>query len=72
MGSLRVVELEGAAHCVEDVVRDPACVAALEPRVVLDADASHERHFFAPQTAHAAMAAEGREAGPLGLRCSCS
>ena len=73
VGSLGVVELEGAADGVENIVRDPASVTAFEPRVVLDADPRHERHLLAPQAAHPAVTAEcwqtralGRDLGSAG------
>jgi hypothetical protein len=58
VGALGLVELEGAAHGVEHVVGHAAGVAALEARVVLDADARQARP---PR-------AEGRPPGASGHR----
>jgi len=65
--ALGLVELERAAHGVEHVVGHAAGVAALETRVVLDADPREQRHLLAPQARHPARSAVGRETGML--RC---
>ena len=46
---LRLVELERPAHAIEHLFGDAAPIAALEARVVLDADARQQRDLFAPQ-----------------------
>jgi hypothetical protein len=48
MGMLGLVELECAAYRLQDVVGDAARLAALEPRVVLDADTGEERDLLSP------------------------
>ena len=47
VGTFRLVELQGAGDAFEDVVGHAVCVAALEPRVVLDADPGEHRDFLA-------------------------
>ena len=49
MRTLGVVEAKCSDDPVENVLRGPANVAALETRVVLDADAGKESNFLAPQ-----------------------
>ena len=66
MRPLCLVELKGAGDAFEHVFRDAAGVAALEPRVVLDADPGEHGGFFAAQALHASPAAEGGEPGLLG------
>jgi hypothetical protein len=46
---LGLVELEGLADSIQHLVRHATGVAALEPRVVLDADACDERDLLAAQ-----------------------
>jgi hypothetical protein len=58
--ALGVVELERAGQRLEHVLGDAAHVAALEPRVVRDADAGEYRDLLAPQPGDAA-AAVGRQ-----------
>jgi hypothetical protein len=65
VGALGLVELERAAHEVQHVVGDAARIAALESRVVLDADARQEGDLLASQAGHAPVAAERGQAGAL-------
>src|SRR4029453_4152424 len=51
---------------VQDLVGDPAGVAALQTRVVLDRDPGQQRHLFAAQPGDPPVAAVRREAGVLG------
>ena len=53
------------ASASSTVSETPARVAALEPRVVVDADAGEQRHLFAPETGDAARA--GAVGGQTGL-----
>jgi NADPH-dependent curcumin reductase len=62
MGALDVVELERARERIEDRLGDAAGIAALEPRVVVDADACEQRDLFATQPGDAPQASEGRQA----------
>ena len=62
---LGLVELQGRAHGVEHVLRHAAGVAALEARVVLDADAGEEGDLLAAQAGNPALSAEGGQARPL-------
>ena len=57
MGALDLVELERACERVEDGVGDAGGVAALEPRVVVDAEPGMQRDLFATQARNAALAA---------------
>ena len=68
VGVLRLVELERAAHRLEDVVRDAARVAALEAGVVLDADAREQRDLLAAEAGDAARAPERRAGRPAPAR----
>ena len=63
--ALGLVELEGVADAVEDAVGDAADVAALEPGVVLDADAGEEGDLFAAQAGDAAVRAVHGQPGLL-------
>src|SRR3954468_9397188 len=60
-----VVELQRACERLEDAVGDAAEVAALEPGVVIDADAGEQRDLFPAQPAHPAVAAVHGQASPL-------
>ena len=62
MGALGVVELQGADERLEHAVRDALRVAALEPRVVLDADAGEQRDLLAAQPRDAPVTAVRRQA----------
>lgn len=66
MGPLGLVELQRPADGVKDLVRDPARVAAFEPRVVLDADVGKEGDLLAAQAGHPPFATVHRQAGSLG------
>ena len=87
MGALRLVELQRTGERLEDGVGDTARVAALEPRVVVDADAGEERDLLPAQARDAACTAEdgqarllrgdlgaprGQELAELGLRVHAS
>ncbi len=48
MGVFGFVELERLTDGLEDALGDSPRVPALEPRVVLDADACEQRHLLAP------------------------
>ena len=63
MGALGLVELQRPRERLEHGVGDTARVAALEPRVVVDADAGEQRDLFPAQARDAARTAEDR-AGP--------
>ena len=65
MGAFDVVELQGTGDGFEDVFGDAADVAALELRVVLDADPGEHRHLFAAQPGHPPPASVGAQAGLL-------
>ena len=62
--ALGVVELQRAGERVEHAVGDAAHVAALQARVVRDADAGQHGHLLAPQAGHAARPV-GRQPGLL-------
>jgi len=62
---LGFVELQRPRDPFEDVFGDAAGVAALESRVVLDADASEHRGLLAAQSLHSSPAAIVRETGLL-------
>ncbi len=67
MGALGVVEQERPRERLEDGVGDSACVATLEPRVVVDAHACEQRHLFSTETGNATRAgAVGAQSGLLG------
>jgi len=51
--TLRVVELEGAGERFENGLGGAAQIAALEPRVVVDRDASEQRGLLAAQPRNA-------------------
>ena len=57
MVALRVVELEGVDEAVQHALGDAADAAALQPRVVLDADARQHGDLLAPQAGDAAVGA---------------
>jgi hypothetical protein len=56
--ALGVVELQGSGQGFEHSLRDPSQAAALQPRVVLDADAGEEGDLFPAEASDAAAAAE--------------
>ena len=56
---LGLVELQRPRERLEDGVGDTAHVAALEPGVVVDADAGEQRDLLAAQARNAPRAAEG-------------
>ena len=64
--TLGLIELESAAHAIEHVIGDAARVAALEPRVVLGADAGEQGDLLAPKACDPAMSTVGRQARALG------
>ena len=66
VGSFGVVELQRPDDSFEHVFGHAGGVAALEARVVLDADAGEHRRLLATQALHAPVAAVGREAGLFG------
>ncbi len=67
MGTLGVVELQRPREGFKDGVGDTARVAALEARVVVDADAGQERDLFAAKAGDAPRAAAVRaQTGLLG------
>ena len=57
MRAFGFIELQRPTDGVEDLVRNSACVAALEPGVVLDADIGKEGHLLPPQARHPALSA---------------
>ena len=65
MGAFGFVELQGAGDAFEHVVGDTVGVAALESRVVLDADPGEHRDLFAAQAFDAPVRAVDGEAGLL-------
>ena len=64
VGALGVVELQRPRERLEDGVGDTAGVAALEPRVVVDADAGEQRDLFAAETGYAPRAGAVGAADP--------
>src|SRR5439155_6468031 len=46
VGPLGLVELQRTSKSLQDALRDATRVAALEARVVVDADPGEERHFL--------------------------
>ena len=56
VGAFGVVELQRTGERLEHGLGDAASVAALEARVVLDADAGEHRDLLAAQPGHAAVA----------------
>ena len=66
MGAFGLVELQGAGDAFEDVVGHAVGVAALESRVVLDADPGEHRDLLAAQPADAPVRAVDGEAGLFG------
>jgi hypothetical protein len=56
VGVLGVVELQGPCQCLEDAVRDPLDVAALEAGVIRNADPGEDGDLFAAQSGDAARA----------------
>ena len=65
MVTLGLVELQGVDDAVQDVVGDAADVAALEARVVLDADPGEHRDLLAAQAFDATVGAVDGKAGLL-------
>src|SRR6266566_652065 len=64
--ALGLVEVQGPAERLKHALGDPGKVAALELRVVLDADSGQVGDLAAAQTGHAAVAAVVRQPGLLG------
>jgi hypothetical protein len=54
---LSPVQLQGTGNGVQDTVRDTCQVSALQPGVVVHADAGQPGHFLTPQPRHPAPAA---------------
>jgi hypothetical protein len=67
VGALGLVEVERADQVLQHAVGDAAGVAALQPDVVVDADAGQHRDLFASQPGHPPVAPVGRQARLL--RC---
>ena len=65
MGPFDVVELQRPDDGLEDVLGHATDVAALELRVVLDADPRQHRHLLAAQPGDATPTTVGRQAGLL-------
>ena len=65
MGALGVVELKRASQCLQHALGGSAHVAALQPRVVRDADAGQDGDLLAAQPGNAAAAVR-RQPGLLG------
>jgi hypothetical protein len=61
VSTLCLVELERVGDSVQDGLRGPAEVAALEPYVVLDAHACEQRDLFSAQALDPAVPSPGRE-----------
>ena len=53
VGALGVVELQRAGERLQHALGDAACVAALEPGVVVDADAGEQRDLLAAEPGNA-------------------
>ena len=63
MRALGLVELQRTHERLQHGLRDAAQVAALEPRVVVDADAGEERDLLTPEARHTPVPCR-RSAGP--------
>jgi hypothetical protein len=63
--ALHLVEVQGAGDAVEHLVGYAADVAAFQPGVVLDRDASQQRHFVPAQPGNPPSAPVIRQARPL-------
>jgi hypothetical protein len=62
VGAFDLVELERSRERVEDAIGDTGGIAALEPRVVVDADPGEERDLFATEAGDATQpGAEGAQ-----------
>ena len=71
MGSLGIVELQGAGERLEHTLGRAGQVPALDPDVVVDRDTGQQRHLFPPQPLHPAVAAVHGQAGLLrGQACT--
>ena len=57
MGSFGVVQLQRAGECLEHRLGNAAQIAALETRVVVDADAGQKRDLLAAEPGHAPRSA---------------
>jgi hypothetical protein len=66
VGTFGLVELQGLGERVQHAVRHALGVAALQPRVVLDAHTGQQGGLLAAQAGDAPMAAVGGQAGLLG------
>jgi len=66
VGPFGVVEAERFGEGVEHAVRGAGQAAAFHPDVVVDRDTGEHRHFLAPQSVHAAVAAVRGQAGLFG------
>ena len=66
VGPLGLVELQGAGHGVEDVVRDAADVALLQADVPVGADPGQHGDLLAAQPGHPPLAAAGGQPDLLG------
>jgi hypothetical protein len=66
VGVFGFVELERLTDGLEDALGDSPRVPALEPGVLLDADACDQRHFLAPKPGDSALPAVLREARTFG------
>lgn len=67
MGALDLIQLQRPSERLQDLVGDPAGVAALKARVVLDRDAGQQGYFLPAQPGHPPVPAVGRKAGLGGV-----
>lgn len=58
-----LVQLQRRGESIEDALREPAQVAALQPGLVVDADARQQRHLITTEPGHPAVAAIGGQPG---------